>query len=260
MVIDPQNHPEQGIRWLWLRLKSYWSNIAQKFRGNRKALFGTTVAILCIYIVAKPQQFKDLWLTDDQQGAILFAQGKYQQAGERFRDSRWQAYSYYGTEQFETAANLYSQFDRAPDILARGNAYAHDRRYVKAKGVYQALLEQYPDYQPAQTNLEIVQGIIDEVNRISESQQQENSDAPKELGDDPQTADGAERKVSAGQLEQFSAEEILQDPELADMWMRQVQKDPGRFLAIKFAVQLQRSSDPGGQVEPGGNERPADEK
>ncbi|WP_394173185.1 tetratricopeptide repeat protein [Thalassotalea litorea] len=242
MVIHPKANSEQGMSWLLGRLKHYWRSGKQKISGNRKALLVLLVVLLISYISLKPQQFVDLWLTPDQQGAILFKLGNYQQAGEHFNDSRWQAYSYYGAEEFDTAANLYSQFDEPTDLLARGNAYAQGRRYVRAKGVYQALLEQYPDYQPAQTNLDIVQSIIDEVNRISQSQQQESSDAPKELGDDPQTADGAERKVSVKQLEQYSAEDILQDPQLAQMWLRQVQKDPARFLAIKFAVQLQRGS------------------
>ncbi|QDP01144.1 tetratricopeptide repeat protein [Thalassotalea sp. PS06] len=248
MVIHPQANSEQGVHWLFAKLQLHWQRLRKWFISNKKILSIVILLLVITYISLKPQQFVDLWLTPDQQGSILFNMQKYQMAGEHFADSRWQAYSYYGAEQFDTAANLYSQFNEPQDLLARGNAYAHGRRYVRARGVYQAILEQYPDYQAAQTNLDIVQGIIDEVNRISESQQQEDSDAPKELGDDPQTAEGAERKVSAKQLEQYSAEDILQDPELADMWMRQVQKDPARFLAIKFAVQLQQGSGTSGKV------------
>ena len=42
------------------------------------------------------------------------------------------------------------------------------------------------------------------------------------------------------QLLQLSAEDILQDPATADMWLRGVQQDPSDFLAIKFSMQLQR--------------------
>ncbi|TLU68076.1 hypothetical protein FE810_00215 [Thalassotalea litorea] len=259
MVIDPQSHSEQGLGWLLHRLQRYWLWCKQQIVSKRKTLLIAFLVVLVIYISVKPQQFVSLWLTQDQQGAILFSMGKYQKAGEQFNDSRWQAYSYYGAEEFDSAANLFSQFNSPQDLLARGNAYAHGRRYVKAKGVYQALLEQYPNNEAAQKNLQIVQSIIDEVNRISESQQQENSDAPKELGDDPQTAEGAERNVSVEQLEQYSAEDILQDPELANMWLRQVQKDPAKFLAIKFAVQLQQGNATDRPPKPENQERLDDE-
>ena len=41
-------------------------------------------------------------------------------------------------------------------------------------------------------------------------------------------------------ITQLSAEDILQDPATADMWLRGVQQDPSNFLAIKFSMQLQR--------------------
>jgi Ca-activated chloride channel family protein len=42
----------------------------------------------------------------------------------------------------------------------------------------------------------------------------------------------------------LSADEILQDPATREMWLRGVQQDPSRFLAIKFSMQLQRQAKP----------------
>ncbi|TKB45890.1 tetratricopeptide repeat protein [Thalassotalea mangrovi] len=258
MVTHTQGSSEQGLQWLKHRLQKQLFGIRQLIAKYRNILLLGVAIVMIIFTSINPQKFIDLWFTDDQQGAILFKLQRYQSAAEHFKDSHWQAYSYYGAEQFDTAANLFSQFDTAEDILARGNAYAHDRRYLRARGVYQALLEQYPDYQPAQHNLSIVQKLIDEVNRVSKSQQQEDGDAPKELGDDPQTGEGAERKVAPQQLEQYSAQELLQDPGLADMWLRQVQKDPAKFLAVKFAVQLQHASDEDNGNKSNANSRQTD--
>ena len=44
------------------------------------------------------------------------------------------------------------------------------------------------------------------------------------------------------ELTQLSAEDILQDASTREMWLRGVQQDPSRFLAIKFNMQLQRQS------------------
>jgi Ca-activated chloride channel family protein len=41
----------------------------------------------------------------------------------------------------------------------------------------------------------------------------------------------------------LSADEILQDPATAEMWLRGVQQDPANFLAIKFAMQLRMRED-----------------
>ena len=42
------------------------------------------------------------------------------------------------------------------------------------------------------------------------------------------------------ELEQLSADQLLQDPGLTEMWLRQIQRDPSEFLATKFYLQLEQ--------------------
>ena len=102
------------------------------------------------------------------------------------------------------------------------------------------MLKLEPDHEAALKNREKIQQIIDEINLLSASQKAEAGDSAKELGeDDPLTADGAERQdFNKLVVEQLSAEEILLDEKLNDLWMRQVQKNPARFLSVKFQMQL----------------------
>ena len=209
---------------------------------KRKALVPAikllTIIVLAGFIFFKPQQFSDLWLTKDQQGKILFNWGHFDDAASTFTNTRWQAFSLYGAEQFDQAATLYSQFISPEDVLARANALAHSRRYVKARDMYQTILDKDPENSAAQNNVKVVQAIIDDVNRLSESQKADDGGSPKELGDEPQTGDGAEKQEARKQIvEQLSAEQLLLDPALNDMWLRQVQKDPARFLSKKFTMQ-----------------------
>jgi Ca-activated chloride channel family protein len=99
-----------------------------------------------------------------------------------------------------------------------------------------------------------VQDLIDEINRLSESQQQEAgvSGEDKELGgDDAIPAEGAQEITwEKAQITQLSAEDILQDPATADMWLRGVQQDPSNFLAIKFSMQLHSREHPRGGKAP----------
>ena len=209
---------------------------------QRKKVWLTSLVVIgsLAYIALQPHQFIDLWLSKDQQGQLLFNLGHYQQANSTFTNNRWQAFSAYGNEDYDKAATLYSQFNDAPSLLAQANALAHGRRYIKARNLYQDIISHYPDFSGAKTNLNIVQEIIDAGNLLSKSQQDEG-ESSKELGDEPQTGDGAERENGKEvKKEQLSSEQLLLDDNLNQMWLRQVQKDPGRFLAQKFYMQLEK--------------------
>jgi Ca-activated chloride channel family protein len=192
-----------------------------------------------LFVYLKPQQFADLWLTRDQQGQILFYLGHYQQASNTFKSTQWQAYSSYGAEQYKNSVTLYGQFNDIDSQIAQANALAHGREYIDARNLYQKILTINPQNHAAATNIVIVQAIIDEVNRLSASQKAEDGEAIKELGDEPQTGDGAEREEAPKEqeVEQFSAEQLLLDPKLNEMWLRQVQKNPAQFLSQKFYMQ-----------------------
>ncbi|KGJ89642.1 tetratricopeptide repeat protein [Colwellia psychrerythraea] len=208
-------------------------------RRNKRFIITTFVLIAALFAYLKPQQFTDLWLTRDQQGQLLFKLGHYQQASNTFKSTQWQAYSSYGAEQYKNAATLYSQFSDVENQIAKANSLAHAREYLTARNLYQQILMIDPQNLAANTNIKIVQDIIDEVNRLSASQAQEDGESIKELGDEPQTGDGAEREVAPKEqeVEQLSAEQLLLDPSLNAMWLRQVQKNPAHFLSQKFYMQ-----------------------
>ncbi len=194
--------------------------------------------------------FADLWLTGDQQGRLLMGRGRYDEAALRFQDPMWKGLAYYYAEDFMRAAEYFARRDSDEALFNEANARAHARDYLRAVNRYDRLLARNPDFPGARQNRDRVQALIDEINRLSESQQQEGgvSSEEKQLdSDDAIPAQGAE-ELSWEQTEnvQYSAEEILQDPATAEMWLRGVQQDPSRFLAIKFNMQLQRESQPEG--------------
>ncbi len=222
-------------------IKTNSASILKFYQRYKLKIIIAALLLTILFAYSKPQQFADLWLTPDQQGQLLFNFEYYLLAAKQFSNTRWQAYSLYASEQFDQAATLYNQFEQAADILARANALAQARRYIKARDIYQSLLKNMPDNAAAQHNLKIVQAIIDDVNRMSESQQPEEGDSPKELGDEPQTGDGAEKKQGQKQkIKQLDAHQLLLDPSLNEMWLRQVQKDPALFLSNKFHMQMQQ--------------------
>ena len=199
----------------------------------------------------KSYWFTKLWLTPDQQGRILLQRGKYQEAAQRFQDPTWKAVAHYYEEEFMLAAEYFSRTDSDDALFNEANARAQGRDYVRAVKRYNRLLARSPDYPGAQSNRNQVQELIDETNRLSESQQEEAgvSGEEKEMGgDEAIPADGAERSnFEKSETVQLSAEEILQDPATSEMWLRGVQQNPADFLAVKFDMQLrarEQSSQP----------------
>ena len=193
------------------------------------------------------QWFADLWLTGDQQGRLLMQTGDYHAAATRFEEPMWKGLAYYYAEDFMLAAEYFSRSDSDDALFNQANARAHARDYVRAVNRYNQLLARTPNYPGARQNRDRVQALIDEINRLSESQQAEPgvSGEDKELGsDDAIPAQGAEELTwEQAETLKLSADEILADPETADMWLRSVQQDPSNFLAIKFGMQLQSQSD-----------------
>ena len=184
--------------------------------------------------------FMDLWLSQDQQGRYYLQQGEYRKAAAHFENITWRGIAYYRAENFKAAAEMFSRIETVNGYFNLANAWAHSRNYIYAVQAYNQVLELEPSHAGALKNRDKIQQIIDEIKLLSESQQTEAGDSAKALGEgDPLTADGAEdQEFNPQVVEQLSAEDILLDEKLNDLWMRQVQKNPARFLSIKFQMQL----------------------
>jgi Ca-activated chloride channel family protein len=192
--------------------------------------------------------FTDLWLTGDQQGRLLMERANYPEAARRFDNPLWKGLAYYYAEEFMRAAEYFSRSDSDDALFNEANARSHARDYVRAVARYDRLLARSPNYPGAADNRQQVQHLIDETNRLSESQQEEAGVSGEELepgGDDAIPAQGAqEAQLKQLEITQLTAEQILQDPATSEMWLRSVQHDPANFLAIKFNMQLLRQQTP----------------
>ncbi len=190
--------------------------------------------------------FTGLWLTPDQQGQRLLQRGEYTAAADRFESPHWKAVAYYYAEEFELAAEYFSRVDSPAARFNRANALAQGERYLDAVAQYTEVLAEAPDFEAARRNRQLVQDLIDAINAMSESQR--DGKPGEQAGEEEAArADGADETLMAEmQREQLSAEQILQDEKINDMWMRSVQRDPTYFLAVKFSMQLdqQRQEEP----------------
>ncbi|MFK7829504.1 MAG: hypothetical protein AB8B57_06970 [Congregibacter sp.] len=207
-------------------------------RHPGKAAIAGTLLLLLVWGFISPKTLLGLWLTPDQQGRLWFAQGDYTRAARSFENPRWHGMSLYAAQEFDAAAQYFSQYQDAPALLARANALAHAREYLDAREAYQLLQRRYPEHPAPQQNLPIIQQLIDANRELSENQQAEAGDMSSEQEKGPRSSEGDER-LSLLEREQLSADELLQNPALTAMWLRQVQRNPAEFLSMKFYLQLE---------------------
>ncbi|WP_373953207.1 VWA domain-containing protein [Vibrio pomeroyi] len=193
------------------------------------------------------QWWWDLWLTPDQQGQRLLNQKEYLEAAKHFKDPMRKGAAYYYARDFKLAHNAFLQTKTDYGLYNAASALARQREYLAARDLLKSLSEK-PDLSPElkadiENNLAVLSGIVEEVNRTSESQSG-TTDGPEEsleLEDDqPRTGDGAEEETVAELMlkETLNANEILGSQELADKWLKRVEADPKFFLKSKFQIQL----------------------
>ncbi|WP_421194600.1 VWA domain-containing protein [Aeromonas enteropelogenes] len=193
------------------------------------------------------QGWLELWLTADQQGEWYFNRGDYLTAARHYDDLRRKAIAYYFGGQYQHAEKLFARFKDPLMQFYHANALARQRQYVAARKTLRALLAEHPDYQDARHNLAIIQAMIDEINLQSESQAggENANEVSSELGDAPQTGDGADEEVASQMLEQITldASSLLDDPAMVDKWLKRIQERPEAFLRAKFAIELRQQEE-----------------
>lgn len=197
------------------------------------------------------QWWWDLWLTPDQQGQRLFNKQEYLAAAKQFSDPLRKGTAYYYASEFELAHSAFLEMQNVPSEEVRdfglynaASALARQREYLAARDLLQSLANK-PTLSQAlrpdvEHNLKVIGGIVEDINQMSESQAGTEQEMSTELGDNPQTAEGAEEQTSQEMMikEALSAADILGNQEVADKWLKRVESDPRDFLRAKFQIQL----------------------
>ena len=211
------------------------------------------------------QWWMDLWLTPDQQGQWYFNKNNYAKAAQHYQDPLHKGVAFYYAAEYQQAytafvagipdlqaalentqqTNNHQEAKEDPNIevllFNTANSLARQREYIAARDLLSSIVKRYPNNKPAKHNLNLIQNMIDEINRLSESQANTGElEQSQELPEnEPQTADGADEQVLQSQIKKqtLSAEQILANEKIANKWLRRVEADPKYFLQNKFHLQ-----------------------
>lgn len=197
------------------------------------------------------QWWLNLWLTPNQQGEWWFNRGEFVKAAVAYQSPINKGIAYYYAGEFALAQAVFMQSDSNLGLYYAASALARQREYIAARQLLRSLSTK-EDIAPslkadAEHNLAVIEGLIEEINQASASQANSVGDQETsiELPDDqPQTAEGADEQTTQDKMirDKLSADQILGDPQLAQVWLKRVEASPQRFLQAKFQLQnLQRS-------------------
>ncbi|MGR6500903.1 VWA domain-containing protein [Shewanella sp. Koi 1] len=192
------------------------------------------------------QWWLDLWLTPDQQGALWFNKGEFAKAAAAYHSVLNKGIAYYYGGEYKLAHSAFMQVQTDLGAYYAASALARQREYIAARKLLRTLAKKQ-DIAPElkadiEHNLKVIQGLIDEINQASASQANSMGDQETsiELPDDqPQTAEGADEQTSQDKMQSqnLTAEQMLGDPKLAEVWLKRVEANPEQFLRAKFQLQ-----------------------
>lgn len=202
-------------------------------------------AALTMFLMVAPgtsqARMIDWFFTPDQQGMLLMKKAEYTEASQRFEDTAWKAVACYYAEDWECARAEFAKLPSEDGIYNLATTAAQAGLYKLSRDLYAQLLQINPDYPHAKNNHEQVAAMVEDINRMSESQKDDSPPGDSDQAGDvdqggaQQIADGAEEQSFGTQpAKSLTAEEILQSQDGTEKWLRDISRDPKSFIRAKF--------------------------
>jgi Ca-activated chloride channel homolog len=136
--------------------------------------FTITLMLCLISIEGFSWNWKDLWITRDQQGAKYLKKQQYKEAEQTFENPEWQATAAYRAQNFEAASRQFGALGTADGYYNQGNAKAQLGQYQEALDAYQNSLKIRPDDPDTLYNKKMIEDLL------KKQQQQQQDQQPKE--------------------------------------------------------------------------------
>lgn len=248
--------------------------VAMTFR--RGWLFGFTLLVGGGLLVpsqpAQALEWRDLWMTKNQQAAAAFEGEDPATAAALFQDPDWQGAASYRAENYEAAIAGFSAINTPDGHYNRGNSLALLGNYAEAIAAYDLALSLEPAHADAIHNKEIVEQLLEqqeaeegenqegdseenqsEQNSQNESESEESSEQQDQQSQEGNQEQQQEEQQNQSPEEQESSEsnseqntpsdtsnEEFEEQQSLEQWLRRIEDDPGELLRRKFRFQYRQ--------------------
>lgn len=222
---------------------------------------------------AQALEWKDLWMTKDQQAAEAFANEEHSTAALLFEATDWAGAANYKAANYEAAIASFSAIDTVDGHFNRGNALALSGNYAEAIAAYDMTLSLELGHADALQNKAIVEQLLeqeeaengdnqegedqeneseqnsenesDQDSESSEQQDQESQEGNQDQQDEqqqnkpPEEQEGSESNSEQNTPSETTNEEFEEQQSL-EQWLRRIEDDPGELLRRKFRYQYRQ--------------------
>ena len=218
-------------------------------------------------------EWKDLWMTKDQQATEAFESEEHSTAALLFEATDWAGAANYRAANYEAAIASFSAIDTADGHYNRGNALALSGNYAESIAAYdmalslelghadslqnKAIIEQLLEQEEAQSgenqegedqeneSEQNSENESDQDSESSEQQDQESQEGDQDQQDQeqqnqpPEEQEGAESNSEQNTPSETTNEEFEEQQSL-EQWLRRIEDDPGELLRRKFRYQYRQ--------------------
>jgi Ca-activated chloride channel homolog len=222
---------------------------------------------------AQALEWKDLWMTKDQQAAEAFASEEHSTAALLFEATDWAGAANYKAANYEAAVASFSAIDTVDGHYNRGNALALSGNYAESIAAYDMALSLELGHPDALQNKAIVEQLLeqeqaengenqegedqeneseqnsenesDQDSESSEQQDQESQEGDESQQDQeqqnqpPEEQEGSESNSEQNTPSETTNEEFEEQQSL-EQWLRRIEDDPGELLRRKFRYQYRQ--------------------
>lgn len=171
-----------------------------------------------------------LWLTPDQRGQHLMAEGRYAEAAGAFGDPMWAGVAQFRAGDFKGAAQTFGGMDTAEAAYDQGNALIMLGNYDEAIARYDRALALRPGWADAEANRMLAK-LRGEAIKKSGGDSGVSEKPDEIVFDKDKKTPGGEKTETAGAP--------MSDDAVRALWLKRVQTRPADFLKSRFAYQLQ---------------------
>ena len=218
-------------------------------------------------------EWKDLWMTKDQQATEAFESEEHSTAALLFEATDWAGAANYRAANYEAAIASFSAIDTVDGHYNRGNALALSGNYAESIAAYDMALSLELGHADSLQNKAIVEQLLEQEEAQSgenqEGEDQENEseqNSENESDQDSESSEQQDQESQEGNQDQQDQEQQNQPPEeqegsesnseqntpsettneefeeqqSLEQWLRRIEDDPGELLRRKFRYQYRQ--------------------